>query len=436
LYTYPENFRAYKVQIAAEYSGCKLKVVSEPPEFVLGQTNTTPEFLSKFPFGQVPAFETPDGTPIYQSNAIAYYVSSPTLRGTNDLDTSLILQYVLMADNELLPPLCTWVFPTLGLMPYNKEATRQAQETLKKYLGNLNDILSTRTFLVGERVTLADIAVVCTLLSAYQQVFDPEYRAPFVHVNRWFVTCVNQPQFRAVLGDVVLCEKMAQFDAKKYNELFPKEKKEKKKEEKKPVAPKEPQKKKEKNVALEPPQDEEEEEEAPKPKFVDPYISLPKSTFSLDGFKKSFCNEDIDTKAIPYLWDNFDKEGWSIWRSDYNYNDDLNMIFMSSNLVSGMFQRLEKLHKYGFAIVYILGQDKNNKISGIWILRGTELAFDLCEDWNIDAPSYTFTKLDSDDPNVREYVNGFMRRDRGDLFNLELNGKAEELPIRDLKIFK
>jgi hypothetical protein len=29
-----------------------------------------------------------------------------------------------------------------------------------------------------------------------------------------------------------------------------------------------------------------------------------------------------------------------------------------------------------------------------------------------------------------------MRRDRGDLFNLELNGKAEELPIRDLKIFK
>jgi elongation factor 1-gamma len=45
-------------------------------------------------------------------------------------------------------------------------------------------------------------------------VFDPEYRAPFVHVNRWFVTCVNQPQFRAVLGDVVLCEKMAQFDGK------------------------------------------------------------------------------------------------------------------------------------------------------------------------------------------------------------------------------
>jgi elongation factor 1-gamma len=80
LYTYPENFRAYKVQIAAEYSGCKLKVVSEPPEFVLGQTNTTPEFLSKFPFGQVPAFETPDGTPIYQSNAIAYYGNNDFLR--------------------------------------------------------------------------------------------------------------------------------------------------------------------------------------------------------------------------------------------------------------------------------------------------------------------------------------------------------------------
>lgn len=103
------------------------------------------------------------------------------------------------------------------------------------------------------------------------------------------------------------------------------------------------------------------------------------STFNFDGFKKSFCNEDIDTKAIPYLWENFDKEGYSIWRADYNYNEELKMIFMSSNLIGGMFQRLEKLHKYGFAVVYVLGENNNCKISGFWILRGTELAFDVSE---------------------------------------------------------
>lgn len=46
------------------------------------------------------------------------------------------------------------------------------------------------------------------------QVLDPSVRAPYVNVNRWFLTCVNQPQFKAVLGEVELCTKMATFDGK------------------------------------------------------------------------------------------------------------------------------------------------------------------------------------------------------------------------------
>ena len=53
LYTYPENFRAQKILIAAEYSGTKIRVVSEPPEFILGQTNKSESFLEKFPLGKV-----------------------------------------------------------------------------------------------------------------------------------------------------------------------------------------------------------------------------------------------------------------------------------------------------------------------------------------------------------------------------------------------
>lgn len=44
------------------------------------------------------------------------------------------------------------------------------------------------------------------------QVLEPSFRQPFQNVTRWFVTCVNQPQFKAVLGEVKMCEKMAQFD--------------------------------------------------------------------------------------------------------------------------------------------------------------------------------------------------------------------------------
>ena len=67
---------------------------------------------------------------------------------------------------------------------------------------------------MGERMTLADITVVCTLLWLYKQVLEPSFRQAFPNTNRWFLTCINQPQIRAVLGEVKLCEKMAQFDGK------------------------------------------------------------------------------------------------------------------------------------------------------------------------------------------------------------------------------
>ena len=90
-----------------------------------------------------------------------------------------------------------------------------------------------------------------------------------------------------------------------------------------------------------------------------------------------YSNEDIETKAIPYFWENFDKEGWSLWRAEYNYNADLKMSFMAANLIGGMFQRLEKLHKYGFGSVLIFGEDYKLSISGVWIMRGQQLAFDV-----------------------------------------------------------
>merc|ERR1719318_808760 len=105
-----------------------------------------------------------------------------------------------MADNEILPASCTWVFPTMGIMQFNKNATDRAKEDIKAALKTLNDHLLTRTFLVGERVTLADIAVACTLLNLYKQVLDPSFRKRFLNVTRWFTTVINQPNAKEVIG--------------------------------------------------------------------------------------------------------------------------------------------------------------------------------------------------------------------------------------------
>ena len=51
-------------------------------------------------------------------------MATEQLQGKTPLDSALILQYVNFADQELLPAVATWVFPTLGLMPFNKQVWR------------------------------------------------------------------------------------------------------------------------------------------------------------------------------------------------------------------------------------------------------------------------------------------------------------------------
>lgn len=50
------------------------------------------------------------------------------------------------------------------------QSTEKAKEDVKRALKVLDDHLLTRTYLVGERITLADISLCCNLLSLYQMV--------------------------------------------------------------------------------------------------------------------------------------------------------------------------------------------------------------------------------------------------------------------------
>merc|ERR1712029_959601 len=140
-------------------------------------------------------------------------------------------------------------------MQFNKQNTERAKEDISKAMTALNDHLLHHTFLVGERLTVADISVACTMISLYQNVLDPGFRKPF-NVNRWFSTVVNQPQAKKVLGAIKMAEKMAQFDAKKYAEVSKggdnkkDNKKEKKPKEEKPKAEKKKKKKKKMSSAL------------------------------------------------------------------------------------------------------------------------------------------------------------------------------------------
>ena len=42
-----------------------------------------------------------------------------------------IQQWISFADNEILPAACTWVFPCMGIMAFNKQANERAKADLK-----------------------------------------------------------------------------------------------------------------------------------------------------------------------------------------------------------------------------------------------------------------------------------------------------------------
>jgi len=408
LYTLADNFRGQKALIAAQFSGAKVKVVSDSTGFVFGETNKSSEFTKKFPLGKVPALETAEGEYIFESSAIAYYLASDDLRGKSNVDKAHVIQWISFAESEILPHACALVFPCLGLIQFNKQANEKAKEEIKRIFAALNQHLLTRTYLVGERVTLADISVATNLVQLYQLVLEPSFRDQFPNVNRWFTTLINQSQFKAVLGDVKLCDKAAQFDAKKYAELQGKPEK----------SPGKPQKgagdkaeKKEKPAKKEPEPKEEEVDPmdeilAAEPKTKDPFEVFPKGSFIMDEFKRVYSNESEEV-SIKYFWEKFDKENYSIWYGEYKYPEELKLTFMSCNLITGMFQRLDKMRKNAFGSVILFGEDHKSTISGIWFWRGPELAFNLSPDWQVDYESYSWTKLNPDDAKTKKMVNEY-----------------------------
>jgi len=401
LYTFPKNPQADKVFVAAQYSG--VEVVANK-EFVYGTTNTSKDFLAKFPLGTLPAYESKDGVKLTSGNAIASYVGGDAIAGATAADRAQVQQFVNFADNHIYPAACTWLYPIYGYIQGPRKATPKMEAAVKSVLDVLERVLASRTFLVGNAVTFADISVAVSLLPLFRDVLVADFRAPYVNVDRYLKTLFAQPQFVKALGKVEFCEKpiapvafKAAGGDKKDNKKT--NKKAEKKVEKKKVEKKGPSEAEQ----LEKARAEAEKAEAKKAKNASARVDgLPKSSFVLNDWKVFYSNNEVED-SMKYFKEHFDAEGWSLWKCDYMYNDELTRTFMSSNLIGGFFQRCDKLRKYTFASMAVFGDDKKSAISGIWLMRGQDILFDELG-YNVDSPQYNFTKLDYSDAATQKMV--------------------------------
>ncbi|KAJ7949719.1 elongation factor 1-gamma-like [Quillaja saponaria] len=395
------NKNGFKALIAAEYSGVKVDLVKN---FQMGVSNRTPEFLKMNPIGKVPVLETPDGS-IFESNAIARYVThlkaDNPLYGSSLIEYAHVEQWIDFASLEIDANILRWYIPRIGFSVYLPPAEEAAISALKRALDALNSHLASNTFLVGHNVTLADIILTCNLTLGFSRILTKSFTSEFPHVERYFWTMVNQPNFRKVLGVVKQTEAIPPVQsAKKPSQpkepAKPKAKDEAKKEATKEVK-KEPAKPKAEGTG--------EEEEAPKPKPKNPLDLLPPSKMILDEWKRLYSNTRTNFRevAIKGFWDMYDPEGYSLWFCDYKYNTENTVSFVTLNKVGGFLQRMDLARKYAFGKMLVIGSEPPYKVKGLWLFRGKEIpqfVIDECYDMEL----YDWTKVEITDEVQKERV--------------------------------
>lgn len=203
LYVSPhtDDFRSLLVLVAAEFCppSSRPKTLTEDPPSSLNARSRPTLVL---PPGE-------GGSVLSGANAVSLYLASQGKRdGVDTKQRSQVWQWLSFADNELTPVSCAVVFPLMGMMGVDKKLQQSSHAELMRVLKVLNQALEPRTFLVGESITLADMAVATAILLPFKYVLEPSDRNGLTNVTRWFTTCINQPQFLKVLGKITFCEKM------------------------------------------------------------------------------------------------------------------------------------------------------------------------------------------------------------------------------------
>jgi len=420
LLTYPGAYRAWKALIAAQYAG----VTIATPAFDFEKDRQTPEFKASNPLGKVPILQTPNGN-IFESNAIARYVArlraDSGLFGRTFFEAAQVEQWLDFSNNELEAPAGMWLYPIMGFMDFNQKVNAEAKKDIEAVFHILQNHLATRTFIVGERVTLADVVLVSALVGLFKMVLTPAFLAPFGNVVRWFTTCINQPQFKAVIGEVVFATEEAQAAKKEKAAAAPKAA-----AAAKPAAAPKPA-----PAAKPAKDDDEEEDDTPKEKKkVSILKSLPPSTMSLDATKKDFFSKKpYNPEFFNTFWSTFDKEGYSLWAAKYKYDDENKIFFMTGNLIGGWVQRLDEARPWAMGTVYIYSKDEDTSpynVGSAWIFRGQNVPEEVME--SSDACYYEWVKLDSSNADVqKEFVEHFIG---------ERSPFNRELTVTDRRYFK
>ena len=196
LYDYLSSGNGYKCRLT-------LKALGIPYEYrfrdiIAGETRT-PEFLAINPNGKIPVLVVPGRGPIAESHAIINYLAEGTkLMPADRFERALVWQWLCFEQYQLEPGVATVRFMLHYLKKTKEELGVRYTDRYERgadALAVLEKGLAGRTWLVGNAVTLADIA-----LFGYTHVADEAgYRfSDYPAISAWIAEFKKLPWYSPI----------------------------------------------------------------------------------------------------------------------------------------------------------------------------------------------------------------------------------------------
>ena len=360
----------------------------------------------KSPTGTFPFLETTEGI-LSESRAIENYLAlkhRPELLGENDYEKAQVRQWSDFAIFEIGYCAKEIVYPIFGYKNYCKESADKANNRLKEFMRTLDAHLKDKDFVMGSRLTLADVTLFRELKYFFQLVFPKGLRDKlFPNATKWFQRMAETEEVKKAYGKILLCNQPLK--------PFVKEEKPEKKPEKRPEKHEETKK-----------------EEPPKEKKkVNPLDELPPSKLELESFKRAFLNNKDKEDAMKKFWEIYDPEGYSLWWVEYqNLPSECKILYRTSNSKGMFLQKCDAVRRYAFAVHGVYGVENDYKVRGMWMFRGKEIPQEMKDN---DLYEYlTFRRIDINNPQDKQLVHDYWTK-------LDENDEVEGRKCADCEYF-
>ena len=360
----------------------------------------------KSPTGTFPFLETTEGI-LSESRAIENYLAlkhRPELLGENDYEKAQVRQWSDFAIFEIGYCAKEIVYPIFGWKNYCKESADKANNRLKEFMRTLDAHLKDKDFVMGSRLTLADVTLFRELKYFFQLVFPKGLRDKvFPNATKWFQRMAETEEVKKAYGKILLCNQPLK--------PFVKEEKQEKKPEKKP----------EKH------EDTKKEEPPKEKKKVNPLDELPPSKLELESFKRAFLNNKDKEDAMNKFWEIYDPEGYSLWWVEYqNLPSECKILYRTSNSKGMFLQKCDAVRRYAFAVHGVYGVENDYKVRGMWMFRGKEIPQEMKDN---DLYEYlTFRRIDINNPQDKQLVHDYWTK-------LDENDEVEGRKCADCEYF-